>query len=375
MTPSERAAAAERAVLDRSVRRLWCLPGTRLAVNSWPPTLLHRLYLGWNYWWQAHLLDCVVDAAVRDPAGPTAAGRPGLAERLVRGIHLANGFRWTNRYYDDMAWLALALQRSDSRFGSDHAEVVSTLTAEITDAWTDAEGGGIPWRRGDVFKNVPANGPAAILLARAGAVARAVDTAEWIDRRLRDPVSGLIWDGLRPAADGGTRIEPMIYTYNQGVVLGADTELALRHPETRDDSVRRVARLVDAVHTGLSRDGVLIGHRGGDSGLFSGILSRYLALVATRLPGDDAAATRARRTAGALVAASAHAAWTHAYFPAGSRSGPVFGPEWSRPAAPPDDDGPPERDLSVQLSGWMLMEAAAALETAPTTAGGDRPVG
>ena len=27
----------------------------------------HRLFLGWNYWWQAHLLDCLTDAQLRDP--------------------------------------------------------------------------------------------------------------------------------------------------------------------------------------------------------------------------------------------------------------------------------------------------------------------
>ena len=48
-------------------------------------------------------------------------------------------------------------------------------------AWSDAEGGGIPWRRGDVFKNTPANGPAAILLARTGHLDRAAATADWID--------------------------------------------------------------------------------------------------------------------------------------------------------------------------------------------------
>ena len=34
---------------------------------------------------------------------------------------------------------------------------------------------------------------------------------------------------------------------------------------------------------------------------------------------------------------------------------PRFGTDWSQPAGP-------ERDLSVQLSGWMLLEAAASLE-------------
>ncbi len=380
MRPADRAAATEKAVLSRSVRRLWCLPGTRLGVNSWPPTAAHRLFLGWNYWWQAHLLDCIVDAALRDPEPAASARRRRLAERLARGIRIANGLRWTNAYYDDMAWLALALQRSDRHLGTDHGAPIAALAGEITDAWSDLEGGGIPWRRGDEFKNAPANGPAAILLARTGAVPRAADTADWLDRRLRDPGSGLIWDGLRPGPGGTTRFETTIYTYNQGVVLGAETELALRRPESRAESVRRVARLVAAVRQNLSHDDVLTGHSGADSGLFSGILARYLAMVALRLPGEDAAAVQARQSARTLVFTSADAAWDHALSDGSTiagrqESGPIFGPDWSRPAVSPTTGHPPERDLSVQLSGWMLMEAAAALDHSGNPDVGGRPVG
>ena len=102
----ERAALAERAVLHRHARRVWAIPGTTLGVNSWPPSLRHRLFLGWNYWWQAHLLDCVIDAQLRDPQDSRAR----LAGRLIRSIRALNAGRWTNDYYDDMAWLALALR-------------------------------------------------------------------------------------------------------------------------------------------------------------------------------------------------------------------------------------------------------------------------
>ncbi|MDQ3790435.1 MAG: glycoside hydrolase, partial [Actinomycetota bacterium] len=49
-----------------------------------------------------------------------------------------------------------------------------------------------------------------------------------------------------------------------------------------------------------------------------------------------------------------------------ARSGPLFGPEWSQPAQVPRSAGHRrvERDLSVQLSGWMVLEAAALLERA-----------
>lgn len=358
---ARRAERAERAVGERSIRRLWGLPGTALGVNGWPPSAGQRLFLSWNYWWQAHLLDCLVDAQMRAPD----PGRLRRIDEVIRGIRIRNATGWTNRYYDDMAWLGLALRRAGQP-GGRHDRVVERLVSELVTAWSEDEGGGIPWRRGDEFKNVPANGPAAILLARTGRPDRAEATVDWIDSRLRDPLTGLIWDGLRPG-----QVEQVVYTYCQGVVLGAELELCVRGRRPPD----RIRRLIGAVATHLTNDGVLRGHAGGDSGLFTGILARYLALVAVRLPADAEDATRA--TAGRLVTDSAVAAWTCAVHSDGL---PVFGPDWSRPAVHPRPQAPgtlPERDLSVQLSGWMLQEAAYAVIAAGSPGGevsrADRP--
>jgi predicted alpha-1,6-mannanase (GH76 family) len=326
-------------------------------VISQPPTWRHRLFLGWNYWWQANLVDCLIDAQLRDPR----PDRQRLIGRVVRSIWLLNAGRWTNDYYDDMAWLALALERADRHAGTDHRRAIHRLTGEILNAWSEAEGGGIPWRRGDEFKNTPANGPAAILLARTGHLDRAVSHADWIDRRLRDPATGLIWDGLRPGpgtpSGPTTIVEKTIYTYCQGVVLGAELELAVRLRAAHPESAGRLHRLVAAVDRHLTTAGVLTGHQGGDSGLFTGILARYLALVGAELPGTAAKDEQTRRRATELVLTSAAAAWSNAQL---VDALPVFGPDWTRRAADPAAGGP-ERDLSVQLSGWMLMEAAAAV--------------
>jgi predicted alpha-1,6-mannanase (GH76 family) len=59
---------------------------------------------------------------------------------------------------------------------------------------------------------------------------------------------------------------------------------------------------------------------------------------------------------------SAAAAWRNRTV---ARAGPLFGPEWSQPArVPAARHRRVERDLSVQLSGWMVLEAAALLERA-----------
>ena len=40
------------------------------------------------------------------------------------------------------------------------------LSEQFLNAWVPEDGGGIPWRKQDQFFNAPANGPAAIFLAR-----------------------------------------------------------------------------------------------------------------------------------------------------------------------------------------------------------------
>ncbi|MBA3907818.1 MAG: glycoside hydrolase, partial [Pseudonocardiales bacterium] len=62
-----RAAAAERAVVRRHLRPIaGVLPGTRIGRVRWPRQL-PGTPVHWHYWWQAHLLDCLIDAQLRDP--------------------------------------------------------------------------------------------------------------------------------------------------------------------------------------------------------------------------------------------------------------------------------------------------------------------
>ncbi|MBM7770836.1 putative alpha-1,6-mannanase (GH76 family) [Actinokineospora baliensis] len=322
-----RAAIAEEAVRGRFLRRVFGLPGTRLGVAR----AGGRVHVRWNYWWQAHLLDCLVDAGLREPS----AERDGVVRALVRGIQVRNFGVWTNSYYDDIAWLGLALQRAG---GAERA--LGAIESRLRSGWTDDLGGGIWWRRGDTFKNVPANGPAAIFLARRGDHAWAGAAVDWMDRTLVDPGTGLLWDGIYLGGD----VVKTIYTYCQGVFVGAAVELS-----TSD----LVARTIKAVERHVAVAGVLPGQGGGDGGLFAGILARYLAQAALRLPEAEGA------TARRLVLASAEAAWRHRVI---TPDGPLFGMRWEAGCDP-------GRDLSVQLSAWMTLEAAALL----TRAGGSTP--
>ncbi|RZT89099.1 putative alpha-1,6-mannanase (GH76 family) [Pseudonocardia sediminis] len=349
-TWADRAAAAERAVAGRFVRRFGgIVPGTAIGRVSWPRRWPIRPW-PWHYWWQAHLLDCLADARGRAPSSSRDAG----IATFLRTVRLRNAGSWVDDYYDDIAWLGLAIDRAGDAAGPAARPALDAILARLRAGHTAAGGGGVYWRRRDDFKAAPANGPAAILFARRGDLTAAAALADWMHVRLPDPETGLIRDGVRVGRDGRVRtVEPAIYTYNQGVYLGACVELAERdgHPRWTE----RATSVLAATATHLAEpDGVVGGYD--DGGLFNGILARYLADAAVRLP-------ELTDVAGRLVRASAESVWENR---AEMRGGPVFAHDWRAPARVAAA-GNPESALSVQLSGWMLLEAAARLERGPGT--------
>ncbi|MFF2553882.1 glycoside hydrolase family 76 protein [Nocardia sp. NPDC058058] len=362
---AERADLAESAIVSRHLRTLWGMPGTALGVVGWPATKRERGFANWHYWWQAHLIDCAVDAANRAPT-PVRQKR---IWSIAHAMRLRNIAGWTNNYYDDMAWLTISLERAERTQGVE--EVRGALLQLSNELYTGFEPqfGAVPWRKGSDFFNAPANGPVGIAMARLGRYPRAQEISDWLDDNLRDKDSGLIFDGIHlPSGE----VERPTYSYCQGVVLGLETELAVHTGEPRH--VDRAVRLIAAIEEHMVGGGVVIGGGGGDGGLFNGILIRYLALAAVMLPGDETDQVNARRTAAAIVRESATAAWENRLEVEGE---PLFGPDWRLPARLPGVSGAgrfeggsvsasrtPERDLSVQLSGWKLMEAAHTVTAA-----------
>ena len=108
---------------------------------------------------------------------------------------------------------------------------------------------------------------------------------------------------------------------------------------------------------------------------FKGILARYLADVAVRLPEDSRQNIATKKIASRLIMASAESLWSHRLEVDGL---PIFSARWTEDARLPHNYGLgpsslseavglvriDERDLSVQLSGWMLLEAAARVAAA-----------
>lgn len=352
----KRADLAEQAIVRRHVHSLWGQPKVQLGKLVWPSSVASLSFLKWCYWWQAHLLDCAVDAAHRG-RNPERLDR---VAALARGIRTRNLGGWTNRYYDDMGWLAITLERADRLLGVRFGDAVGDLRDALIDGWNPTVGA-VPWRFGDDYYNTPAIGPTGIAFSRLGELPRAGQLADFLHNRLRDPDSGLTLDGVH---EPGGQVNRMALSYCQGVAIGLETELAVRTGESEHH--RRATELVAATGKGLTHGGVITTAGGNDSGLFMGILARYLAEAALAL-GDT--------TAAKIVHDSARAAWDNRAEVDGL---PLFGVDWSLPvtaAGIPQivaqfilSPGPPSEnlspDLSVQLSGWMLLEADYRLTAA-----------
>jgi predicted alpha-1,6-mannanase (GH76 family) len=315
----------------------------------------------WHYWWQAHALDALADAAVREGDGNAAIR--GQIETFIPAIVRRNGGRIINDYRDDMAWMALALLHAEGAAGIAADGLVRQLWAEIVAGW-DREHGGIIWRRGDTYTNAPTNAPAAQVGARLYARdgdpadltwARTID--DWLHATLVDQETGIVWDGIHPQTDPMPSSE--LYTYNQGTVVGASLEL---HRSTGSaEYLLRAQRSAQATLDRFVRadDGILVAEGVGDGGLFKGILVRNLGefVLAVHGPAGPSRAVHPA-TEGQQLAARVVEMLRHngtAVAPAAA-SGPV-GPDWATPEIAAGG-------LSTQLSAVLLLETLARLEAA-----------
>jgi predicted alpha-1,6-mannanase (GH76 family) len=367
-TPTDldaRAAEAERSVTRLFGRRLAGLPGTHLAAAAAPaPGGFAGWRVPWHPWWQAHYLDALVDAgrrSLRSGDVEGAVARCWRGDRLLATIHLRNG-GWTGGRYDDLAWLALASGRlgrlhhavSRRRGLRRHRSVRRTLVPVLRSGLTDDLGGGLFVSTDREAKNLPASGPAALLLARLGDLDGARRVVDWAYERLWSPDTGLFADGLRIRGHD-VELDPGVWSYNQGTVLA--TLVTVGDPR----SLARAADLVAAVDAGLATDvagrRVLRTHDGGDGGLYTGILVRYLALAAD----TDQLAAPARETAARLVRDTAAALWdgrADRALPHRSTRVAAFPTDLLRPAAAQSGG---VLELSTQLQAWTALEAAARL--------------
>ena len=386
-SPAYRAAKAAHSVDHLFGSRALRMPGTYLGAVTFP-----RPRVGpWHYWWQAHLLDALVDAATRERlAGDhdRAASLRSRAHRLLRGMAVRSGGRVTNNlFFDDMAWLALALGRlreedleATGTCGKDVLSAGSSLMSRLDSGCDSNLGGGTWWNTTRDYKNTAATAPTALALVRTHRVAEARDHLNWLFDTLWDEERGAFLDGIRLVAAGSgtetTAVDRALYSYNSGPVLGAVLELAelTEDPEVRQLWADRAAAIVHGAAEQFTEEGprgspVLRTHGHGDGGLFMGILARYLGqAAASSLVGPDT-----RTVARHLVEETARALWCgrREFDPTEDFSEPgpqryegetvaVFSPEPARHSNEAQRVGAPV-ELGTQVQAWTVLEAAARL--------------
>ena len=91
----------------------------------------------------------------------------------------------------------------------------------------------------------------------------------------------------------------------------------------------------------------------GDGGLFKGILARYLAEVAVRLPAYSPANRATRKLAARLVMASANSVWEHRLEVDGL---PIFGTDWTADARLPHNYGVGASSLGEKVGVIRIAE-------------------
>lgn len=315
-------------------------------MNQWYPREFNAEGANFYYWWQAHVIDILVDGYER-------SGDPAYSLRikeLSEHLQAYNGGTFRHNYYDDMEWTALALLRAYRATGYEaYLDAVLDLWEDIKSAWNDHFGGGLAWKKDQLdYKNTPANAPAVILAARLYEQFQKQEDLEWAIRiygwnktYLVDPATGFVWDGINRLGDGQIDYD-WEFTYCQGVFLGAGLELYKNTGEVHylEDANRTantcIDRLCNPTNLMLPDEGI------DDTGLFKGILVRYLVQFCRVVPE----ASRIHE----VIMANAQQLWEKGL----DKQLGLCSPSWElKPELPVQ--------LSTQLSGLMLLEGAAVL--------------
>ena len=261
------------------------------------------LYATTGWWNAANAVTALVDLM---HASGTRQYQPVLARTFARAQVIvpkaeqngtlakmtgAPGF--LNDYYDDEGWWALAwIDAYDLTAEPRYLAMAQSIFTDMAGGWDDTCGGGIWWSKDRTYKNAIANelflSVATHLAARVTADPGQMYT-QWAERewswfQASGMINGdhLVNDGLtiNKASGACTNNGRTVWTYNQGVVLGALTEWS----QQRHDSKLLVEAqtLADAGLSHLTdKAGVLHdvcepANCGGDAPQFKGIFVRNL---------------------------------------------------------------------------------------------------
>ena len=249
--------------------------GGKYLVHSWNEDP-EKINAGYNYWWQAHVVDACTDAFMRTNKQIWRM----RAMQVKKGMYGGGNSLW-NTFFDDMEWMAIACIRGYQNYTIEPGvwlDEAKQLFEWIWGGWSDVEGGGIAWNSGSGInsKNACSNAPAIIIAARLYQITgeqhyldKAIMIHDWMLDHLRFD-DGFIKDGPNNERRGWA------FTYNQGTWVGGLLEL---YKITRDEKYRETAvDLMDKCLDGrwYSPKGIMREQGSSDGGLFKGIYVRYI---------------------------------------------------------------------------------------------------
>ncbi len=148
----------------------------------------------------------------------------------VAGFDVLPAPKPIDRYYDDNAWMAMALLESYDLLKDPNLLVRARLTVRyVLSAEDDKLGGGLYWRESDrASKNTCINAPAASACLALYAydknpelLAKAEELYAWTYAKLRDPADGVMWDAVNLKGEIGKDK----WSYNTALMIRAAVEL------------------------------------------------------------------------------------------------------------------------------------------------------
>ena len=257
----------------------------------------------------------------------------------LKGMTGAPGF--INRYYDDEGWWALAwIDAYDLTGQQRYLAMGQSIFADMAGGWDATCGGGIWWSKDRTYKNAIANelffSVATHLAARGATQAErakytAWATKEWAWFRHSGMINrqNLVNDGLTIDKATGTCSNngKTVWTYNQGVLIGALAEWSKSAPGERADLLPEARKIADASLAHLTDKGGVLHdpcepNCGGDGIQFKGIFVRNLQALNAMVPDPRYAQ---------FFKTNAASIWDKDRGP-----GNMFGVVWSGPFSSPD---------------------------------------
>jgi predicted alpha-1,6-mannanase (GH76 family) len=223
---------------------------------------------------------------------------------------------YINDYYDDEGWWALAwLDAWEWTGNQEYLGMARYIFDDITLGWDETCGGGIYWKKGLKYKSTISNELTLLLAARLhlantdtirgkSCLQWSLDIWNWMHSGELINEEGLVQDGVG-GRRGDCKINPRIWTYNQGVILSG---LVYLSEITGDEIYLNYADgIALAAITNMVSDGGILceincepDDCNADAEQFKGIFMRHLALLNQYSP---------KKEYGEFIALNAHSIW------------------------------------------------------------------